>query len=59
MTNSIPTVALKKVLTYLPSSKMESKEKDMWIAMLPYMQESNLERLANVLEREFNYFMDM
>ncbi len=38
---------------------MESKEKDMWIAILPYMEESNLQRLANVLEKEFNYLLDV
>ena len=47
------------MLAYLPSSKIESKEKDMWIAILPYMEESNLQRLANVLEKEFNYLMDI
>ena len=59
MSNTVPTEAFRKVLAYLPSSKIESKEKDMWIAILPYMEESNLQRLANVLEKEFNYLMDI
>ena len=51
MSNTVPTEAFRKVLAYLPSSKIESKEKDMWIAILPYMED--------VLEKEFNYLMDI
>lgn len=51
--------ALQKILTYLPSSRMENKEKEMWMALLPHLEPRLLDRLAAVLEKEFQYFLQI
>lgn len=50
---------LTKILTYLPSSRMEDKEKEMWMALIPHLDNRLLERLAAVLEKEFQYFLEI
>ena len=50
---------LKKVLQYLELSTMAEEEKAMWMSMLPYMEESKLEELKNILEKEVNSITDL
>lgn len=36
----------------LQASRMKNDEKEMWFAMLPYMEESQLKRLIHLLQEE-------
>lgn len=49
----------KKVFVLLQSSRMSFDEKKMWIAMLPYMEEKHVEKLADILEREVGEFTNL
>lgn len=41
-----------EALQSLQASRMKSDEKEMWFAMLPYMEESQLKRLIALLQKE-------
>ena len=41
-----------EALKALQASRMKSDEKEMWFAMLPYMEESQLRRFIDILQKE-------
>lgn len=41
-----------EALKALQASRMKSDEKEMWFAMLPYMEEDQLKRFIDLLQRE-------
>jgi len=41
-----------EALKALQASRMKSDEKEMWFAMLPYMEESQLKRFIDILQKE-------
>jgi len=43
----------------LQASRMKSDEKEMWFAMLPYMEESQLKRFIDLLQKENKEVVDL
>jgi hypothetical protein len=43
----------------LQASRMKTDEKEMWFAMLPYMDEGQLEKLVDILQRENKEVVEM
>ena len=43
----------------LQASRMKNDEKEMWFAMLPYMEESQLKRLIHLLQKENKEVVDL
>lgn len=41
-----------EALKALQASRMKSDEKEMWFAMLPYMEEIQLKRFIDILQKE-------
>ena len=50
---------IKKILMYIKSSRMSMEEKKMRLAMIPYMEEKHLIKLADILEREVNEYTEV
>ncbi len=48
-----------EALKCLQASRMKSDEKEMWFAMLPYMEESQLKRLIVLLQKENKEVVDL
>lgn len=48
-----------EALQCLQASRMKSDEKEMWFAMLPYMEESQLKRLIALLQKENKEVVDL
>lgn len=48
-----------EALKCLQASRMRSDEKEMWFAMLPYMEENQLKRLINLLQKENKEVIDL
>ena len=55
---SIKTLQI-EALKCLQASRMRSDEKEMWFAMLPYMEENQLKRLINLLQKENKEVIDL
>lgn len=50
---------IKKILMYIKSSRMSMEEKKMRLAMIPYMEEKHLIKLADILQREVNEYTEV
>jgi len=50
---------IKKILMYIKSSRMSMEEKKMRLAMIPYMEEKHLAKLADILQREVNEYTEV
>lgn len=50
---------IKKILMYIKSSRMSTEEKKMRLAMLPYMEDKHLAKLADILQREVNEYTEV
>lgn len=48
-----------EALQGLQASRMKSDEKEMWFAMLPYMEEEQLRRLITLLQKENKEVVDL
>lgn len=48
-----------EALKSLQASRMKSDEKEMWFAMLPYMEEDQLRRLVALLQKENKEVVDL
>lgn len=48
-----------EALQCLQASRMKSDEKEMWFAMLPYMEEGQLRRLIALLQKENKEVVDL
>jgi hypothetical protein len=49
----------KKILLYMPSSRMSEEEKTMWFSLLPHMKEIHISKLAQLLEQEAKEVVDV
>ena len=49
----------RQTLSYIQLSTMSDKEKAMWTVMLPTMNEKELKKLHDILEKEINALMDL
>lgn len=50
---------IKKILMYMKSSRMSMEEKKMRLAMIPYMEDKHLIKLADILQREVNEYTEV
>lgn len=50
---------IREIVNYLQLSTMESKEKAMWMLLLPQMDEEKLLKLKASLEKEVNGITDL
>ena len=48
-----------EALQSLQASRMKSDEKEMWFAMIPYMEEDQLKRLIALLQKENKEVVDL
>jgi len=48
-----------EALKCLQASRMKSDEKEMWFAMLPYMDENQLKRFIDLLQKENKEVVDL
>ncbi len=48
-----------EALKSLQASRMKSDEKEMWFAMLPYMEEDQLRRLVALFQKENKEVVDL
>jgi hypothetical protein len=49
----------KQLLSYIQLSNMDSREKAMWMLILPHMEEKHVLKLKAALEKEANSLIDI
>ena len=50
---------IKEIINYLQLSTMESREKAMWMLLMPDMETEKLSKLKTTLEKEVNAITDL
>lgn len=50
---------IKKFFSYIESSKMVLEEKQMWIAIIPFMELVHIRKLVHLLEKEVNAYANL
>ena len=53
------TKLIREIINYLQLSAMDSKEKGMWMILLPQMDEAQLQKLKAALEKEVNAITEL